>query len=667
LARVATASVEFDRYLGFCQGDIQGGSTMAISNLMILVGDNNSISAPSDWTRIDQDLNEGAGGKFIYLAYKDEESGPFITDITFVVGDSADVATPAGYTRLRDDLNAGAGGKFIYLCFLRGPGLPITNLGISSTTTPLPCGDGPFYTLIPQDLNQGASGRYIYLCTGRYRSRWMEDLSPFIEKRPLNRIALPGTHDSGTSTLSRDSAISRDASSTIWNAGLTPGIKSRVYDWALAQNLSVADQLQSGIRYLDIRVLDNRLVETFDQDKAIADEAREKQIFIVHSMFGARIEVILDQVEAFLSKNLKEIVILRIGTNRSDSLSSRGKAYLMNDLVHKRLGDLMVPRSFGPQVTPGQLWAANKRLIVMVDSSIWSDMNPGGEIEWLWNEADDSARPQYKAMVLTSGLSAKGTGKLSVLKEALDKQQVSTYSATDRFQRLGCCLTPDDATVVAGSATDYLDSFTGSAFSGLIKATSGITVPKTLYEGCAMAATPAAARWMRSDWQNETVNIVTTDFFQISQTVDLCLLRNTRPRRFYLISANGLVVDLPGGSTQPGTKPIMWSHNTPQSTNQQWILESSGHIRSVLNPDMVLDIEGAKAVPGTPVILWSEHKPAAPNQLWELDSEGHIRSKLDSSLVLDIKNGSGDRGAELIVWPASTPISPNQFFTVREI
>lgn len=641
---------------------------MPISDLMILVGDNSNFSAPAGWTRINQDLNEGAGGKYIYLAYKDTSSGPFITDITFAVGDSSSVSGPAGYTRLPEDLNQGAGGKFIFLCFLRGEGPPITNLGLGSTSTPLPYGDGPFYTMIPQDLNEGAKGRYIYLYTGRYRSRWMEELAPYIKDRPLNRIALPGTHDSATYSLTRDSAISRDAPSAIWNAGLVSGIKSRVYDWALAQNLSIADQLQSGIRYLDIRVLDNRLVETFNQDKAIADEAREKQIFVVHSMFGAQIETVLEQVETFLRNNPKEIVLLRIGTNRSDSLSSRGKTHLVNNLVRKRMGDLMAPRSLGPRVTPAQLWAAGKRLIVIVDSSIWADMSPGAETELLWNEDGDSARG-FAAMVQDSDMSSEGTGKLSVLKAALDRQQAATYHGSQCFQRLVCCLTPDDASIVSGTISDWFEPLTSTTLSFWNKLTGqsvSTTTRTTLHQACAMQATPAAASWMRYDWQNETTNIITTDFFQMSQTVDLCIQRNTRPRRFYL-SAMNLVVDLPGGSTRSGTKPIMWTRNTPQSTNQQWILDPSGHIRSASDPNMVLDIEGAKAEPGTAVILWPAHEPATKNQLWDIDSEGRIRSRLDPNLVLDVKNGSRDKGTELIVWTASSPVSPNQDFSAVEI
>lgn len=627
---------------------------MAISDLMILVGDNNNVQAPAGFKRMDQDLNQGAGGKFIYLAYKDTTSGPFIVDITFVVGDSSSVATPAGYTRLEADLNQGAGGKFIYLCFRRGEGIPITDLGLGSTDRPLPYGDSSHYTMIPQDLNEGCGGRYIYLYTGSYRSRWMQDIWDAIAHRPLNRIALPGTHDSGTYSLTRDSELSPDAPSFSYQTRSLAETRARTLDWARTQNLSLTQQLHAGVRYLDLRVMDR--------------DGDPKHLHIVHAMYGSRVETMFDQVETFLRENLKEIVILRLGMNTRESLTSTGKLHLINTLLRPRFADLLVPRSMGPTVTPDALLQAGKRLIVLVDSWIFADLS--GESEVIWNEADDGRG--FAGMVMTSELDAEGTGKLSALKNAMNSLVSRAYDEHDRLQLLGCCLTPDDASVIAGVASAWFEPVTAPVLSFWNKVTgqnvSTSTGPKSLHEACAMPATPAAASWLRNEWHNETVNIISTDFFQMSQTVELCIQRNLRPARFYLRSPlNGFVIDLPGGATQPGTRPIMYPRNSPQSTNQQWILGSSGHIRSAANPDMVLDIEGAKTQPGTAVILWTEHKPAQPNQQWDFDAEGRIRSRLDPRLVLDIKDGNPAQGAQLIVWPAGATASPNQIFARRYV
>ena len=370
----------------------------------------------------------------------------------------------------------------------------------------------------------------------------------------------------------------------------------------------------------------------------------------------------------FLRENLKEIVILRLGMNTRESLTSTGKLHLINTLLRPRFADLLVPRSMGPTVTPDALLQAGKRLIVLVDSWIFADLS--GESEVIWNEADDGRG--FAGMVMTSELDAEGTGKLSALKNAMNSLVSRAYDEHDRLQLLGCCLTPDDASVIAGVASAWFEPVTAPVLSFWNKVTgqnvSTSTGPKSLHEACAMPATPAAASWLRNEWHNETVNIISTDFFQMSQTVELCIQRNLRPARFYLRSPlNGFVIDLPGGATQPGTRPIMYPRNSPQSTNQQWILGSSGHIRSAANPDMVLDIEGAKTQPGTAVLLWTEHKPAQPNQQWDFDAEGRIRSRLDPRLVLDIKDGNPAQGAQLIVWPAGATASPNQIFARRYV
>ena len=43
-----------------------------------------------------------------------------MTDVVVITGDVADISPPAGFTRINVDLNAGAGGKYIFLCYKSG-------------------------------------------------------------------------------------------------------------------------------------------------------------------------------------------------------------------------------------------------------------------------------------------------------------------------------------------------------------------------------------------------------------------------------------------------------------------------------------------------------------------------------------------------------------------
>jgi hypothetical protein len=71
------------------------------------------------FTLIDKDLNQGAGGDFIYLGYKKGEDGKKpITDLC-ITYDNDRKPEKNGFTRINVDLNAGAGGKFVYLWYSR--------------------------------------------------------------------------------------------------------------------------------------------------------------------------------------------------------------------------------------------------------------------------------------------------------------------------------------------------------------------------------------------------------------------------------------------------------------------------------------------------------------------------------------------------------------------
>ncbi|MCL2328553.1 MAG: hypothetical protein FWC39_08590 [Bacteroidetes bacterium] len=146
------------------------------------------------YRKIPVDLNEGAGGKWIYLYYArvDTEN----TGITFgslgVVYNccfgqnmgSLGVSPTPGYNKIGfnfdggwQDLNEGAGGHYMYLQarpasfpqstpYYNLGGKVILDIGVVSLTAPLsPVFKSlfPEYTFISTDLNMGAGGKYIYL------------------------------------------------------------------------------------------------------------------------------------------------------------------------------------------------------------------------------------------------------------------------------------------------------------------------------------------------------------------------------------------------------------------------------------------------------------------------------------------------------------------------
>ena len=116
------------------------------------------------------DCNKNAGGDHIYILYKlGNLQDKKITDIrvnytTF----SSHEPCKSGYTHINTDLNDGAGGRFIYLDYKREYNTCIPGfhaLGVRTTTTALNSHWGIIKDADnkPVDLNKGAGGDYLYL------------------------------------------------------------------------------------------------------------------------------------------------------------------------------------------------------------------------------------------------------------------------------------------------------------------------------------------------------------------------------------------------------------------------------------------------------------------------------------------------------------------------
>ncbi len=114
------------------------------------------VRVPTGWVKIGTDLNEGAGGAYLYFVFERCGQDPAITDIRILNGPDASI--PAGYQKIPVDLNKSAGGAYLYAAVSRDPryGQPIEDLmagawGRGESPAGLPYG----YGWIEGDLNEG--------------------------------------------------------------------------------------------------------------------------------------------------------------------------------------------------------------------------------------------------------------------------------------------------------------------------------------------------------------------------------------------------------------------------------------------------------------------------------------------------------------------------------
>ncbi|KAK9760314.1 Phosphatase dcr2 [Basidiobolus ranarum] len=147
---VNEGSVAPKRYLAYTNGLIAGAP---IQNLVVKIGA--TPHALDGYRTFDFNLNEGAGEK-VNLFYQPKIKDVPISDITVEACDIAN-CEKEGWIRSDHDLNINAGGKFVYLFYKQGRGKRVT--GIKASTNTLI----PGYERIPTDLNIGTKGQPVYL------------------------------------------------------------------------------------------------------------------------------------------------------------------------------------------------------------------------------------------------------------------------------------------------------------------------------------------------------------------------------------------------------------------------------------------------------------------------------------------------------------------------
>lgn len=123
-------------------------------------------------------------------------------------------------------------------------------------------------------------------------SNWMEDLMPIIHDKPITQIKMPGTHDSATYAITGESR----AASCQKSAKIT-SLTDDPRQWTMTQKKSIAQQLEMGSRFFDLRV---------------SFEDKEGRFFTHHGLLAKSLPHELKAVSDFLEKHPFEFLIIKI-------------------------------------------------------------------------------------------------------------------------------------------------------------------------------------------------------------------------------------------------------------------------------------------------------------------------------------------------------------------
>lgn len=192
--------------------------------------------------------------------------------------------------------------------------------------------------------------KYLYCAGGKWgydgnTKEWMREMSALIRDYPLGNICIPGTHDSGTEPISTASDIDSTAPSVVKNLGnvslLREVVRPIAVKWAKTQEMSIGDQLNQGIRYLDIR---------------ITGETKDR-LWIVHAMRSMWMSQMVDAVSNFLNQTTHEIVIIDVNHmyNYTEGLIREMMTYMSQrfgnklcppettyDVLYSKIGDILM-------------------------------------------------------------------------------------------------------------------------------------------------------------------------------------------------------------------------------------------------------------------------------------------------------------------------------------
>ncbi|XP_054441018.1 PI-PLC X domain-containing protein 1 [Pteronotus mesoamericanus] len=183
---------------------------------------------------------------------------------------------------------------------------------------------------------------------------WMAALCPRLWDLPLHQLAIPGSHDTMTYSLNKKCPISKTESRLLQLLGrLLPCLTQPVVlKWSVTQVLTVTEQLDAGVRYLDLRI-------------AHMQDGSEKNLHFVHMMYTTvLVEDTLTEISEWLESHPQEVVIL--ACRNFEGMTQDLHEYLVT-CIKNIFGDMLCPRGEVP--TLRQLWARGQQVLLSYDDA----------------------------------------------------------------------------------------------------------------------------------------------------------------------------------------------------------------------------------------------------------------------------------------------------------
>ena len=324
------------------------------------------------------------------------------------------------------------------------------------------------------------------------KTSWMKDLANdtrySIGSTPLTEIAIPGTHDTGTYAITVNSDMADDGNvngpkyvtdttasvshwchSTKWTPhALCKAIDDIIKDdinpigtaiakavqapWSTSQDQSILQQLNGGIRFLDLRV-----------------QAYNGGFYIVHSMISANMTRVLDDIVTFCNQSASsgEVILVALKNYQmTQAFDEQLLSLIKTKLVNAQGQSLLIPRTADHSaVTLSSIWNGPGRVIVFYSDSSsdhHSVMTKHPEF-WYKNAGDSNDVESLSRLVNFWPNKQKNDDLLSLLpakREEFLKPKTPGIIATEYFYVSQFVRTQDGSAIKAGIESEIFSTFT---------------------------------------------------------------------------------------------------------------------------------------------------------------------------------------------------------------
>jgi hypothetical protein len=242
--------------------------------------------------------------------------------------------------------------------------------------------------------------------------------------------------------------------------------------------------------------------------------ARET-FYACRAMFAERIDEVIAAVAEFLARHRKEIVVLDF--NRFHQMTERCHEALANKLL-AAFGPMLValPRARLQDVTLGELWRADQRVLVLYDNRPAVESHPQ-----LWSNERERQGERARGVISAPRIEAGDA-------EALEQQVARAIDASRTRSRLFVL-----KGIIAPDPSGDWGAWAGEALAPPAVAISLLETMRGLDHRLTQrdeAVPRMVARWMRDERIDRSLNIVAVDHFEASDLVEAVKLANRRHR-----------------------------------------------------------------------------------------------------------------------------------------